>query len=229
MASGSNPMMRAAVASMATWSDEARMRLPSRGIIVRGPAPSPMTVPSITANTPGCNSRCMYIRSTRTSCTYSFETRLQYAVFQCGLAGALCELIRPREVELDDQVLLERQHLVVLNQAHQAAVVGDDGLGTGAENGHLTLHDRIILLHARAVDDQQDGGDPARRVDQQRAVVEEQLRRVAAELAAIQQIEVAEDPVQDERQRDRQELRVELGHRLRRHRVERVGGHRGRG
>ena len=52
-------MRRAAIASMATESAEARIRFPSRGIMVRGPAPSPTTVPSITANVAGCSSRCM--------------------------------------------------------------------------------------------------------------------------------------------------------------------------
>ena len=67
-----HPSIFAAIASIASWSSEARIRLPTRGTIVRGPAPSPMTVPSMTANTRGCSSRCMYMRSTITSWTNSW-------------------------------------------------------------------------------------------------------------------------------------------------------------
>src|SRR6185503_6911314 len=67
---GSKPISRAAVASIATESAAASSRFFVRGIIVRGPAPSPATVPSITVKTAGCSSRCMYSRSTSTSCMY---------------------------------------------------------------------------------------------------------------------------------------------------------------
>ena len=52
---------------------------------------------------------------------------------------------------------------------------------------------------------------------------------IAAQLAPVEQVEVAEDPVEHEGQRERQEARVELAHGLRRHRVEGIRGHGGRG
>ena len=52
MDSGSMPISLAAMASIATWSALARMTFFTRGIMQRGPGPSPANVPSITANTP---------------------------------------------------------------------------------------------------------------------------------------------------------------------------------
>ena len=67
---GGAVITRAEIASIATESYEANKTFPARGIIVRGPAPSPHTVPSITAKTFGCSSRCMIIKSTSTSWMY---------------------------------------------------------------------------------------------------------------------------------------------------------------
>jgi hypothetical protein len=53
MDSGSNPIIFAASASMATMSPLARMKFFTWASMQRGPGPSPAKVPSITANMPG--------------------------------------------------------------------------------------------------------------------------------------------------------------------------------
>src|SRR4030095_9188356 len=78
----------------------------------------------------------------------------------------------------------------------------------------------LILLQPRAVNDQQNRADPADRVDYERPVAKEELRRVAAELPAVEQVEIAKDSVEYKGQRRRQEMRVEIRNGLRRHRVE---------
>ena len=70
---------------------------------------------------------------------------------------------------------------------------------------------------------------PEQRIGQERAVAQEQVGGIAAQLATVEQVEVAEDPVEHEGQRDRQEARVEFPHGLRRHRVQGVRGHGRRG
>ena len=67
MLSGSKPISLAATASMATWSAEARMTFLTTGCIMRGPAPLPAVVPSITAKRPGWISFWMASRSTSVS------------------------------------------------------------------------------------------------------------------------------------------------------------------
>ncbi len=59
MSMGSKPMILAATASMASESPLARMMFLISGSMVRGPAPSPQTVPSMTQKSPGWSSLCM--------------------------------------------------------------------------------------------------------------------------------------------------------------------------
>ena len=72
--------------------------------------------------------------------------RRQDSVDLPGLARARREILGPREVELEDQVLIAGQDLVVLHQPHQPPVVLDDGLGAGAEQGDCAGHAIDILL-----------------------------------------------------------------------------------
>src|SRR5262245_30653517 len=65
------------------------------------------------------------------------------------------------------------------------------------------------------IDNQDHRHHPADAVDEERPVVQEQLRRIAAQLPPIEQVQVAEDPVQHEGQGGGHQLRVELRHRLR--------------
>jgi len=58
--------------------------------------------------------------------------------------------------------------------------------------------------------------------EQQRPVVQQQVRRAASSLLLVHQVEIAEDPVQRERQRQSQFIGIELLNGLRADGVERV-------
>src|SRR5260370_406300 len=55
----------------------------------------------------------------------------------------------------------------------------------------------------RPVDDHEQRDHPEHGVDQQRAIVEQEVGGIAAHLPAVELVEVAEDAVEDERQGDR--------------------------
>jgi hypothetical protein len=71
---------------------------------------------------------------------------LQNPVDLPGLARARRKVLGPREVELEDQILVPGQDRVVLHQAHQAPVVLDDGLRACAKERDRARHDEAILL-----------------------------------------------------------------------------------
>ena len=65
--SGSNPIIFAATASIATWSAAASITSLRTGTIVRGPGPLPAVVPSMTAKSPVWISFWIARRSTSVS------------------------------------------------------------------------------------------------------------------------------------------------------------------
>ena len=67
MDNGSNPIMRADTASIATWSAAANITSLRTGTMVRGPGPLPTVVPSMTAKSPVWISFWMARRSTSVS------------------------------------------------------------------------------------------------------------------------------------------------------------------
>ena len=74
-----------------------------------------------------------------------------------------------------------------------------------------------------------DGHRPERHAGEERTIVQQHVGRTAARFLQMHEIEVAEDPVDREHQRQPEIVRVELRHRLGADRVDHVGDERRRG
>src|SRR5207302_11181147 len=68
-----------------------------------------------------------------------------------GLTRARREVLGPGEVELEDQLLIARQELLVLDEPHEPAVVGDDRLGARPEHRDLRRHAHCSALMSESI------------------------------------------------------------------------------
>jgi hypothetical protein len=109
----------------------------------------------------------------------------------------------PRDVDLERGIRVLRDDTLVVGEVQQAVIVAENGLWLVRRMATRAWGIATILL----VNDDDHRKRPKRHAHEQRSVVDDQLRRASAFVAAVDEIEVPEDAVQRERNRQAEQVR----------------------